>query len=71
MKVRGDNRILCSFLGHNGAGKSTTINMLTGLLNQDSGNIYCKILIKFGIITIYFQKMKDTNSSAALIEADS
>ena len=26
-------------LGHNGAGKSTTINMLTGLLEPDKGNI--------------------------------
>lgn len=26
-------------LGHNGAGKSTTINMLTGILNPDQGDI--------------------------------
>jgi ATP-binding cassette subfamily A (ABC1) protein 3 len=26
-------------LGHNGAGKSTTINMLTGILNPDEGDI--------------------------------
>ena len=30
--------IFC-LLGHNGAGKSTTINMLTGILNPDDGNI--------------------------------
>lgn len=28
---------LIAFLGHNGAGKSTTINMLTGLLKPDAG----------------------------------
>ena len=26
-------------MGHNGAGKSTTINMLTGILNPDEGDI--------------------------------
>ena len=30
---------LVSFLGHNGAGKSTTINMMIGLLKPDAGNI--------------------------------
>lgn len=30
--------IFC-LLGHNGAGKSTTINMLTGMLNPDNGVI--------------------------------
>ena len=30
--------IFC-LLGHNGAGKSTTINLLTGLLQATSGNI--------------------------------
>lgn len=29
-----------AFLGQNGAGKSTTINMLTGLLQKDSGEIF-------------------------------
>tara|TARA_B110000027_G_scaffold66451_1_gene71137 strand:- start:3 stop:290 length:288 start_codon:yes stop_codon:yes gene_type:complete len=29
-----------SFLGANGAGKSTTINMWLGFLNPDSGKIY-------------------------------
>ena len=27
------------FVGHNGAGKSTTINMLTGLLSATEGNV--------------------------------
>jgi len=31
---------LFAFLGQNGAGKSTTINMLIGNLEQDGGNIY-------------------------------
>ena len=29
-----------AFLGQNGAGKSTTINMLIGAIKADSGNIY-------------------------------
>ena len=35
--VFGENRIT-SLLGHNGAGKSTTINMLIGLITPTSGN---------------------------------
>jgi len=31
-----------SFLGHNGAGKSTTINIISTLLKKDSGDIYVK-----------------------------
>jgi ABC-type multidrug transport system ATPase subunit len=38
LKVQ-ENQIL-ALLGHNGAGKSTTINMLTGLLEPDRGNAY-------------------------------
>lgn len=33
-----EREIFC-LLGHNGAGKSTTINILTGLSNKDSGKI--------------------------------
>jgi ABC-2 type transport system ATP-binding protein len=29
---------ICAFMGHNGAGKSTTVNMLTGLLAPSSGD---------------------------------
>jgi len=29
-----------SFLGINGAGKSTTINMITGMIPMDNGEIY-------------------------------
>lgn len=29
---------ICAFMGHNGAGKSTTVNMLTGLLTPTSGD---------------------------------
>jgi len=29
----------CSLLGHNGAGKSTTISLLTGLLKKDKGTV--------------------------------
>jgi ABC-2 type transport system ATP-binding protein len=29
---------ICAFMGHNGAGKSTTVNMLTGLLAPTSGD---------------------------------
>jgi ABC-type multidrug transport system ATPase subunit len=38
LKVQ-ESQIL-ALLGHNGAGKSTTINMLTGLLEPDQGNAY-------------------------------
>lgn len=33
-----EREVFC-LLGHNGAGKSTTINMLTGILTPDSGMI--------------------------------
>eukprot|EP00605_Chrysophyceae_sp_TOSAG23-4_P002817 GSChrysophyteH1.ASY1.ANO1.3102.1 assembled CDS len=33
---------ITSFLGHNGAGKSTTISLLTGLLSADSGDAIVK-----------------------------
>lgn len=33
-----EKEVFC-LLGHNGAGKSTTINMLTGILQPDSGVI--------------------------------
>jgi ATP-binding cassette, subfamily A (ABC1), member 3 len=33
-----ESEIFC-LLGHNGAGKSTTINLLTGLLSSNSGAI--------------------------------
>jgi ABC-type multidrug transport system ATPase subunit len=33
-----ESEIFC-LLGHNGAGKSTTINLLTGLLSSNSGII--------------------------------
>ena len=35
-----------SLLGHNGAGKTTTISILTGILEADSGDIYCKLSLK-------------------------
>ena len=33
-----EGELFC-LLGHNGAGKSTTINLLTGMLNASEGNI--------------------------------
>ena len=33
---------ITSFLGHNGAGKSTTISLLTGLFNPDSGDAFIR-----------------------------
>lgn len=33
-----ESEVFC-LLGHNGAGKSTTINILTGILQPDSGKI--------------------------------
>lgn len=30
-----------SFLGHNGAGKTTSISMLTGMLDSTSGKVHC------------------------------
>ena len=32
-----------SLLGHNGAGKTTSINILTGFSKATSGSVYCKI----------------------------
>ena len=34
---------MLALLGHNGAGKSTTINMLTGLLEPDAGKAICRV----------------------------
>ena len=34
------NRGVLGLLGANGAGKSTTMNIMCGVLNQTSGNIY-------------------------------
>ena len=31
---------LFAFLGVNGAGKSTTINLISGILNKDGGEVY-------------------------------
>ena len=31
---------ICGFIGHNGAGKSTTIKACCGILNFDEGEIY-------------------------------
>lgn len=37
-----DKASIFAFLGHNGAGKFTTLKMLTGLLKSEKGNIYIK-----------------------------
>jgi len=34
--------IAFSLLGHNGAGKSTVVNILTGLVPATSGYVFCK-----------------------------
>lgn len=41
---------LIAFLGTNGAGKSTTINILTGLLKPTSGTIYYADNLKIGVV---------------------
>ncbi len=35
-----DKGTICGYLGKNGAGKSTTIKILTGILTPDEGNVY-------------------------------
>ena len=41
VNVKMYNGQIFTLLGHNGAGKSTMISMLTGLLNKSSGNARC------------------------------
>ncbi|MGZ7154068.1 ATP-binding cassette domain-containing protein, partial [Streptococcus pyogenes] len=41
---------LVAYLGTNGAGKSTTIRMLTGLLQPSSGQIFLARDLKIGIV---------------------
>lgn len=41
---------LLAYIGTNGAGKSTTISMLVGLLKQTEGRIICQDNLKIGIV---------------------
>ena len=45
-----DRGQLIAFLGTNGAGKSTTINLLTGLMTPTSGMIARRQGIKIGVV---------------------
>lgn len=48
--IQIDQGQLIAYLGTNGAGKSTTINLLTGLMNPTSGIITRKQGVKIGIV---------------------
>ncbi len=48
--IKIDQGQLIAYLGTNGAGKSTTINLLTGLMNPTSGIITRRQGIKIGIV---------------------
>ena len=40
LSLKLSDRKLVAFLGHNGAGKTSTINMITGMVKPTSGNIH-------------------------------
>ena len=40
LSLKLGDRKLVAFLGHNGAGKTSTINMVTGMVKPTSGNIH-------------------------------
>lgn len=48
--LKVDRGQLVAYLGTNGAGKSTTINILTGLLKPTSGTITCAKDLKIGVV---------------------
>lgn len=48
--IKIDKGQLVAYLGTNGAGKSTTINILTGLLKQTSGTITYAPNLKIGVV---------------------
>lgn len=48
--IKIDKGQLVAYLGTNGAGKSTTINILTGLLKQTSGTITYASNLKIGVV---------------------
>lgn len=50
VNLKIDEGQLLAYLGTNGAGKSTTINILTGLLTPTTGIIKMKKNLKIGVV---------------------
>ena len=48
---------LFAFLGLNGAGKSTTINILVGVLKRDSGDCWMKFLKFYQVLELFFKHL--------------
>lgn len=57
VNLKVDRGQLVAYLGTNGAGKSTTINILTGLLKPTSGTITYAKDLKIGLMKTEFREL--------------